>query len=197
MVLPLLQVPPVVVFPNVVISPEQTVVVPEIAEGKGFVVTTLLVVQPVASVYVMTEVPGATPVTRPEPATMVAVAVLLLLHVPPVAPSFRFVVRPTQTTAVPDIAGGNGLTVTTVVAAQPVDKIYEMVAVPPVPTPVTDPVAVPTVATPVFPLLHVPPVVPSIKVVAEPEQTFVVPAISDGNELTVTLAVTAHPAAVL
>ena len=60
--------------------------------------------------------------TRPEPETTVMVAVLLLLQVPPLVPSARFDVKPTQTLAMPEMAGGNGFTVTTVVAAQPVPK---------------------------------------------------------------------------
>jgi hypothetical protein len=48
---------------------------------------------------------------------MVAIAVLLLLHVPPLAASVRVVVAPTHTDNVPLMlpALGNGLTVTTVV----------------------------------------------------------------------------------
>jgi hypothetical protein len=49
-VLLLLHVPPLVKFPSVVVNPEQTVAVPEIPDGNGFVVTGLLVEQPVESV---------------------------------------------------------------------------------------------------------------------------------------------------
>ena len=66
----------------------------------------------------MVDVPDATPLTSPLLFT-VAAAVLVLLHMPPVVPSLNDVVEPTHTVAVPLIvpATGNGLTVTTCVAA--------------------------------------------------------------------------------
>ena len=64
------------------------------------------------------EVPADIPVTIPvEP--IVAIVVALLLHVPPPT-SANGVVYPTQTTGIPVIARGNGFTVTTAVAMQPV-----------------------------------------------------------------------------
>jgi len=65
-----------------------------------------------------------------------------------------------------------------------------MVAVP-ADTPLTTPV-LPTVATDVLPLLHTPPLVASLRLVAEPAHTFIVPVIADtvGNGLTVTDEVT-------
>ena len=65
----------------------------------------------------MVDVPADTPPTVP-PLT-VATPVLVLLHMPPVAPSLNAVVEPAHTVAVPVMvpATGNGLTVTTCVAA--------------------------------------------------------------------------------
>ena len=54
-----------------------------------------VLIQPVASIYVITEVPLATPVTIPEEVPTVALA-LLLLQVPPPA-SESVIVEPTQT----------------------------------------------------------------------------------------------------
>ena len=65
------------------------------------------------------DVPADTPVTIPvEP--IVATAVLPLAQAPPVDASLNEVVAPWHTAAVPDIAAGNPLTVTIVVARQPV-----------------------------------------------------------------------------
>ena len=66
----------------------------------------------------MVDVPGAAPNTWPEPST-VAMEVVLLLQLPPVAPSVKEVDEPAQTVAAPLIvpADGSGLTVTTCVAA--------------------------------------------------------------------------------
>jgi len=54
----------------------------------------------------MVTVPEATPVTMPVAGPTVAVAVLLLAHVPPVVASASVVVDPAQTVAVPVIAAG-------------------------------------------------------------------------------------------
>ena len=61
----------------------------------------------------MVDVPGAAPNTWPEPST-VAIEVVLLLQLPPVAPSVKEVDELTQTVPVPlmEPADGTGLTVT-------------------------------------------------------------------------------------
>ena len=69
----------------------------------------------------MVAVPAVTPVTIPD-VPIVATAVLLLLHTPPVVVLLNVVVEVAQTIAVPVIvpATGSGLTVTfTVVVAVP------------------------------------------------------------------------------
>jgi hypothetical protein len=64
----------------------------------------------------MVAVPAEIPVTMP---VGLIVAVPELLHVPPVVASDNEVVRPVQTLIVPEMAVGNGLTVTIAVAVQP------------------------------------------------------------------------------
>ena len=70
----------------------------------------------------MVVVPDVTPETIPELVPIVATLVLLLIHVPPPVLE-SVVVEPAQTVAVPVIADGNGLTVTTVVVIQPVASV--------------------------------------------------------------------------
>ena len=64
------------------------------------------------------QVPIATPVTTPVLLT-VAIAVLLLLQVPPVVASLKALVPPTVVVGVPVIAAGAGLTVTECDALHP------------------------------------------------------------------------------
>jgi len=58
------------------------------------------------------------PVTMPVVEPTVAIAVLLMLQVPPPVRSLKLVVYPEQTVLVPVIATGKGSTVTTAFAAQ-------------------------------------------------------------------------------
>jgi hypothetical protein len=76
--------PPDVELLNVVVEPTQTEWVPVFAEGTGITVTSVVAKHPVLSIYVMFEVPAATPVTFPGLEGTVATLVLLLLQVPPV-----------------------------------------------------------------------------------------------------------------
>ena len=126
------------------------------------------------------------------PAVIVATDVVLLLHVPPVLRSVNTIVEPAHTGVEPDMADGNELTVTTVVAEQPVLSAYVIIEVP-ADAPVTTPVPLTTVATEVVPLAHVPPVVRSVKVIVELTQTGVEPEIATGVALTVTIVVTEQP----
>jgi hypothetical protein len=59
------------------------------------------------------------PVTTPDVDPAVATVVLLLLQVPPVLVLVKVVLAPEQRTAVPDIAAGADVTVTTTVVEQP------------------------------------------------------------------------------
>jgi len=137
-------------------------------------------------------VPDDTPVTTPVPLTTVAIVVLPLAHVPPVVPSVKVIVEPTQNGEDAGIANGVVLTVTIVVAVQPVPSEYVIIEVPDN-TPVTTPVPLTTVAMVVVPLDQVPPVVPSVNVIVVPEQNGDEAEIADGIELTVTTVVVKHP----
>ena len=186
-VLLLLQVPSGVASLSAVVKPAHTLVVPVIAAGSGFTVTTLVMIQPVGKVYVTVAVPAVIPViTLP---AAVATAVLLLLHVPEGVASLSVVVKPAQTAIVPVIDAGNGLTVTGVVMIQPVVlSVYVIVGVPAA-TPVTTPVALLTVASNVLLLLQLPSGVASLKLVVKPAHTLVVPVIAAGSGLTVAVLV--------
>src|SRR5580704_16052956 len=104
------------------LRPMHTLEGPDIADGNVFTVITAVVLHPVGSVYVIVVVPGATPVTIPVAEPTVAIAGLLLTHVPPPA-SVSVIVAAGHTCSVPLIAVGNGFTVTVIVALQliPVD----------------------------------------------------------------------------
>jgi hypothetical protein len=118
-VLLLLQVPPAEPSDKVVAVLVHMLVVPEIG-SMAFTVTTAVIWQPVLpAIYVITVVPPATAVTTPLAEATVATAVALLLHVPDPEASLRVKVLPAQTAALPLIAAGKLLTVTTVVAIQP------------------------------------------------------------------------------
>ena len=117
-VLLLLQVPPPEPSVNAVDDPAQTFRLPVIPPGTVLTVTVVVVIQPVDSVYVIVDVPGVPPVTKPEADPIVATTVLLLIHVPPPA-SLKVVDRPEHTDVVPVIADGNGLTVATFVTLHP------------------------------------------------------------------------------
>jgi hypothetical protein len=71
----------------------------------------------------MVAVLAATPDTTPVEEPIVAVVTSLLLHVPPLVLLVKFVVAPTHTAAVPVIPDGSALTVTVLVAVQPVGKV--------------------------------------------------------------------------
>ena len=90
----------------------------ENAEGP-LLIETVTATEPHVFVYWMLAVPAATPVTTPVRVPTVAMDVLRLLHVPPVAVSISVEVVPTQNDVVPVIADGVEFTVTTTVAAVP------------------------------------------------------------------------------
>ena len=68
----------------------------------------------------MVTTPSVMPVTVPVEDPIVATAVLLLLHTPPLVALVNVVVKPMHTFVVPPIAAGFGLTVKLVTAIQPV-----------------------------------------------------------------------------
>ena len=111
----LVHVPPVVGSVRVVVAPTHTNGVPPIVPGAVLTVTTAVAVQMPPVVYVIVAVPAEIPVTVPEPEPMVAMAGLLLVHMPPVTALVRVVVAPTQTCRVPPMEAGVVTTVTIVV----------------------------------------------------------------------------------
>lgn len=101
-------------------------------------------------------IPAVTPVTRPDEVGIVAVAVLLLLQVPPDVALVSDVVAASQTLAVPAIAAGSDATFTEIERKQPGETKYVIVAAP-ADTPVTMPLADPTEAMAELLLVQVPP----------------------------------------
>ena len=141
----------------------------------------------------MTVVPAEIPVTTPEE-LMVPTAGLLLLHVPPGVAELNVVVSPIQTSSVPVIGSGNGLTVRVFITIQSVPKPYVMLVVP-ADSVVTNPVVKPIVATLGLPLIHVPPKTASVHVVVCPTHSTPVPIMGSGvgSKVTITMAVSLQP----
>jgi len=135
------------------------------------------------------------PVTTPVVGFTEAMELLLLLHVPPGVRSLSVVVRPKQTTGVPSIGVGLGLTVNISVAIQPNGEVAVMVTVPGA-MPVTRPVLEFMVAIPELLLVQVTPAVASVSVVVRPTHTLSIPWIGEVT-LTVTTAVIIQPAGVV
>jgi hypothetical protein len=116
-VAPLTQVPPAGAEDNEPVDPWQMVSEPVIVEGDAFTVTFFVAEHSPPVVYEITAIPAFIPVTVPVLPT--DAFPLMVLHTPPGVPSVRFVVAPSQTTAVPPIAAGLALTVTTTDTVQP------------------------------------------------------------------------------
>jgi hypothetical protein len=135
------------------------------------------------NVYDTVAVPGEIPFRSPAVPTR-AIAVLLLLQSPLPVALLSDVTSLSHILIVPVIATGAWFIVITVVARQPLAKLYEIMDVPAV-TPVIAPVVEPMVATPVVPLIHVPPPVASVSVVVVARHIVVVPAIATGVGFTV------------
>ena len=114
----LLHVPPAVASVNWDEELAQIVVLPEIAAGAANTVTVLVThnaPQLFRIVYVMAEVPTATPVSTPESEPIVATATVAELHMPALAISDSCIVDPLHTVAGPVIGPGEddgALTVT-------------------------------------------------------------------------------------
>jgi hypothetical protein len=199
-VLLLVHVPPVLGL-NVLVDPTQ-IEVPPVIDTTGFALT---VIEPDVSEHVVVvlvnvnvALPAATPVTTP-PFVIVAIAVLLLVHVPPVV-GLKVVVAATHIEALP-VMDTTGFALIVIVGvgfdAHPVEFVNVNVAFPAV-TPVTTPAFV-TVAIAELLLAHVPPVL-GLNVLVDATQIEVPPVIDttgfaaieiadDGSEV--------HPVAVL
>lgn len=142
----------------------------------------------------MTAVPADMPLTTPVDAPTSATVVLLLIHMPPVAPSVNVIVEPLHTLDAPEIvpADGAGITVTVANAVQD-PRVYVMVAVP-LEIPSTTPVAEPMVATAGLLLLHVPPPTELVSVDELPIHTKLLDGvIVPGTGVTVIVLTAAQP----
>lgn len=118
-VLLLLHVPPDVALVSVADCPVQITEVPAIAPIAALMLTVVVLVQPVPIVYVITEVPGALPVTTPVVLPMVATDVVADVHVPPDEAEASVVVLPTQVFVVPVMAAGRFITENDLLVLQP------------------------------------------------------------------------------
>lgn len=115
-VLLLLQLPPAVASVSVAVKPAQTFDVPPMLAGE-LTLTTAVAIQPAPRSYVMLAVPLLTAVSTPLDEPIVAIAVLLLVHVPPAAPPLSVDVVAAQRESEPVIDAGVP-TVTTFVAVE-------------------------------------------------------------------------------
>ena len=127
------------------------------------------------------DIPETTP-----PELIVATDVALLVQVPPVAELASRVVPPVHNARLP-VTGGVEITVTKVVAMQPVLNVYETATVPGV-IPETVPDAF-TVATERSPLVHVPLVPMLASVVVNPVQVLPMPVLGESGFTVVVLFV--------
>jgi hypothetical protein len=133
-----------------------------------------------------------TPVIWPVPATAVAMAVLLLPHVPPEGLPPKETVAPITMPGGADIVG-NVFTVTVVPARQPVARVYMTTAVP-VADVVIIPVALPTLTLVPALTLHVPPDDPELlSVDVLPMHMPISPVIAAGNGFTVIVVAVPQP----
>jgi hypothetical protein len=114
----LTQAPPLVPSVSVSDCPVHRGATPDIDKGDPFTVTAIVEKHVLLVAYVIIAVPAATPVTIPE-VPVVATDVLPLDQLPPVVEMLNGVVRPEQTTGVPEIDAGVAYTVTVVLVPQP------------------------------------------------------------------------------
>lgn len=132
------------------------------------------------------------PETIPLDKPTVAIAVLLLVHVPPGVELVSVAVCPVQTTDGPAIEPMAELMFTVVVLLQPVPTAYVIKDVP-LAMPVTIPVVLPIVATEVVADDHVPPDVVEASIVVLPTQVLVVPVMAAGRFITENALVVVQP----
>jgi hypothetical protein len=119
----LLHAPPITPSLNIVVAPTHTVDAPLIGVGVVFTFTVVVIRQVVGNVYVMIVVPNAIPVTIPVEVPIVAVAGVLLIHVPPPG-SVNVMVAPTHTAVGPLIGAGKGLII---IATLPLMVLLQLV----------------------------------------------------------------------
>jgi hypothetical protein len=189
----LVHVPPVVVLVRIVVLPTQTTAVPPIVAGRAFMVIVVVLIQPVDNAYVIRDVPAPTPLTSPEPASIVAAVVLELVHVPPAGVDAIVEVLPIQMDAVPVIVEGFGLTVNVAVLTQPVDVSVKLIREVPPEKAATTPVVPPINATEPVVLTQVPAPDEFVNAVLPPAQISNEPPIAAGSAVTVTGFVVKQP----
>lgn len=85
---------PVPAAVNVTDDPSHTLLVPVIAGAAALTATVLMLRQPLPNAYVMFVEPTVPPVTIPVPLPTDAIALLALLHVPPVTVLLSVIVVP-------------------------------------------------------------------------------------------------------
>ena len=93
------------------------------SRGHLFIVIIVLAAQPVDKVYEMVLVPGVMPVITPVPLAIVATAVFILLHVPPIDALLNVAEAPLQIDVTPVMVGGSGFIVSNNTAEQPDVKV--------------------------------------------------------------------------
>ena len=119
----LLQVPPVMLLPRVVVELTHTAAVPEIAPGTGVTVTGYVTKQPVlVSWNVIVATPAPIPVISPVLESMVAMDVLLLIQLASAeVVSATVMTRPTHTVPGPVMGEGLGYMDTPATVLHPVE----------------------------------------------------------------------------
>jgi hypothetical protein len=135
------------------------------------------------------DIPDIIPVADPTE----MIAELELVQAPPTVASLNVAVVLRYRPVDPDIGAGDELTVTVVVAEQPVVSVYVMLVVPAAML-VTMPVLTPIVATPTDDDDHEPPPA-SVSVVLCPVHIVVIPEIAAGSGFTVIMEVVEQPVA--
>lgn len=170
------QWPPLDISVRLMVVPLHAVKTPAIGPGNGFTVIAFVADAQPGIVYFIVSMPGLIPVTAPVAFT-VAITGSRLLHEPPGLSSVSVNVLPAHTLDIgPVIAPGGLLTVTMVVAKQPVPVYLKAMVTVPARWPVTIPLDEPTDAMLMFELVHVPGeltslnvVVPDVHIPVEPD----------------------------
>jgi len=171
---------------NVTLDPSHTLVGPVIAGAAALTATVLMLRHPVPIEYVMFVDPTDAPVTTPVVPPTAAIALLALLHVPPLTLLLSVIVVPTHTLIEPVLlvfAGNAAFTVTTAVLEQPDAFVYDIVALPAA-YPYTVPPVL-TVAVLKSLLVHVSPAGLDPSVVVLPTHNVRLPVIGVGDASTV------------
>jgi len=157
---------------------------------------------PTVTVYVITEVPGLTPVTIPLEEPAVAIDATELAQAPPVVVLVHTAFEPLHIGVIPLIVWAIGAVTVTIfvpVFTHPPTVTVYVITEEPAVTPVTTPVVEPTVAIPAAELVQKPPGVVDIQAGEEPIQIGVIPIIVcaiGAVTVTVFVAVFTHPSIV-